>query len=115
MRQLAKMGCSQLFPEDFQAWQHGPVIPELYQQYQHFQWRQISDDIEPPQCDSLEFLRDIVSAYGRYDGAALSTMTHREQPWFEARGDLGELEGSTEIISKDALRSYFASKLKVHA
>ncbi|NER46125.1 MAG: DUF4065 domain-containing protein [Symploca sp. SIO1A3] len=104
----------ELFPEDFQAWQHGPVIPELYYKYQHFQWRQISDDIEPPQCDSLDFLRDIVSAYGRYDGAALSTMTHREQPWLEVRGDLDELEGSTEIISKDALRSYFASKLKAH-
>ncbi|NET61942.1 MAG: hypothetical protein F6K47_39245 [Symploca sp. SIO2E6] len=94
---------------------HPTALFELYQQYQHFQWRQISDDIEPPQCDSLEFLRDIVSAYGRYDGATLSTMTHREQPWFEVRGNLGELEGSTEIISKDALRSYFASKLKVHA
>ena len=105
----------ELFPEDFQAWQHGPVVPELYQQYQHFHWRQITDEIELPNVEFLEFLRDIVSAYGRYDGAALSTMTHREQPWLEARGDLGELEGCIEVIPKHALRSYFESQLKVYA
>lgn len=105
----------ELFPEDFQAWQHGPVVPELHQQYQHFQWRQITDEIELPNVEFLEFLRDIVSAYGRYDGAALSTMTHREQPWLEARGNLDELEGSTEVITKDSLRSYFESQLKVYA
>ncbi|NEQ96820.1 MAG: DUF4065 domain-containing protein [Cyanothece sp. SIO2G6] len=104
----------ELFPEDFQAWQHGPVVPELYQQYKHFQWRQITDEVERSKVDCLEFLRDIVSAYGRYDGAALSTMTHREQPWLNARGNLDELAGSTEIISKDSLRSYFESKLKVY-
>ena len=105
----------ELFPEDFQAWQHGPVIPELYHKYKHLQWRQISDEFDTPQCDSITFLQDIVSAYGRYDGAALSTMTHRESPWLKARGDLSELEGSTEVISKDSLRSYFMSKLKVYA
>lgn len=105
----------ELFPENFQAWQHGPVVTELYHKYKHFQWKQISDDIDPPQLNSLVFLKDIVLAYGRYDGAALSTMTHREQPWIEARGDLGELEGSTEIISKDSLRSYFASRLRAYA
>jgi len=104
----------ELFPEDFQAWQHGPVVPELYHQYKHFQWRQITDEMELPKEDFFEFLQDIVSAYGRYDGAALSTMTHREQPWLETRGDLDELEGSTKVISKDALCSYFESKLKVY-
>ena len=104
----------ELFPDDFQAWQHGPVVPELYQQYKHFQWRQITDEIELPNETFLGFLRDIVSAYGRYDGAALSTMTHREQPWLETRGNLDELEGSTEVIPKDRLRAYFESKLKVY-
>jgi uncharacterized phage-associated protein len=57
-------------------------------------------------------LKDIVSAYGRYDGAALSTMTHREKPWLEARGNLDESEGSNELITKQSLRDYFALKLK---
>ncbi|MFK8185027.1 MAG: Panacea domain-containing protein [Phormidesmis sp.] len=108
----------ELFPEDFQAWQHGPVIPELYQQYKHFQWRQISDDVEPPESPESDFyllLQEIVSAYGRYDGAALSTMTHREKPWMDARGTLEELEGSTEVIAKDSLRNYFIARLSACA
>lgn len=106
---------AQLFPDDFQAWQHGPVVYDLYTKYKHFQWRQISEEIdgsgEGPMTD---FLRDIVSAYGRFDGAALSTMTHRETPWLNARGDLDESEGSVAFISKDSIKEYFTSKLKVH-
>ena len=30
-----------LFEEDFEAWVHGPVIPELYQEYKSFGWRPI--------------------------------------------------------------------------
>ena len=70
----------ELFPEDFQAWQHGPVVFELYASYKRYQWRQISEEIGESDQSHYEFLRDIVAAYGRYDGAALSTMTHRESP-----------------------------------
>lgn len=101
----------QLFPEDFQAWQHGPVVVDLYHKFKHFQWRQISDEITAVDEKIKDFITDIVAAYGRYDGAALSTMTHRESPWLEARGTLDESEGSVEIITKDAMKSYFQSKL----
>ncbi|EHI5143940.1 DUF4065 domain-containing protein [Vibrio alginolyticus] len=101
----------ELFGEDFQAWQHGPVIVDLYHKYKHYQWRQITDDIPSFNEDLRDFLTDIVAAYGRYDGAALSTMTHRESPWLDARGDLDESEGSSEVITKDSLHKFFAAKL----
>ncbi|MFM6174756.1 MAG: Panacea domain-containing protein [Sphaerospermopsis kisseleviana] len=31
-----------LFNEDFEAWIHGPVVPELYHYYKKFGWRNIS-------------------------------------------------------------------------
>src|SRR5260221_3271487 len=34
-----------LFQEDFQAWVHGPVIPELYQKYKSFAWQPIVTDV----------------------------------------------------------------------
>jgi len=105
---------SELFPDDFQAWQHGPVVPDLYSKYKHFQWRQIDEEIDTPNPERLDFLQDIVSAYGRYDGAALSTMTHRESPWLDAREGIDESEGSSAVISKDRLSDYFLSKLKAH-
>jgi uncharacterized phage-associated protein len=104
----------ELFCEEFQAWQHGPVVYELYSQYKHFQWRQITDDVDEINAEVGKFLQDIVAAYGRYDGAALSTMTHRESPWVDARGDLDESEGSTALITKESLKKFFQAKLKLH-
>jgi len=101
-----------LFPEDFQAWQHGPVVKSLYHKYQEFKWRQINNEIEEPKTKHLSFLKDIVGAYGRYDGAALSTMTHRESPWIEARGGLSESAGSNEVVSKDSMKKFFSGKLQ---
>ncbi|MGY0562083.1 MAG: Panacea domain-containing protein [Paraglaciecola chathamensis] len=100
----------ELFSEDFQAWQHGPVLYDLYSKYKSYQWRQITEEIKPANDSHREFLQDIVAAFGRYDGAALSTMTHRESPWLDARGDLDESEGSTAIISKTALKDFFSKK-----
>jgi len=102
----------ELFPDDFQAWQHGPVVYPLYLKYQEFRWRPISTELpEETQGGHVPFLRDIVSAYGRFDGAALSTMTHREAPWIDARGGIPESEGSSEVITKESMRSYFAGRL----
>jgi uncharacterized phage-associated protein len=103
----------ELFPEDFQAWQLGPVIPALYHQYKHLAWRPISDEFKLPKLapDVLEHLEEIVAAYGRYDGAALSTMTHRERPWRSARGELLDTSNSEETISKGSMRRFFARKL----
>lgn len=103
-----------IFPEDFQAWQHGPVIYDLYSKFKHFQWRQIGDEVGEITADLKEFINEIVSAYGRYDGAALSTMTHREKPWLEARKGLDESQGSTATITKDSLSDFFTSKLKAN-
>lgn len=102
----------ELFPEDFQAWQHGPVIYDLYNKYKDYKWHPIDEEIEEPEETNDERLKLIVSAYGRYDGAALSTMTHREKPWLDARGDLDESQGSNALITKNSLRVYFASKLR---
>jgi len=103
-----------LFEEDFQAWQHGPVIYSLYNKYREYKWRPINEEIEITDNEHSDLIRDVVSAYGRFDGAALSTMTHREQPWLSARGDLDESEGCSESIQKDSLRDYFSRKLRVN-
>ena len=100
-----------LFSDNFEAWQHGPVISTLYQKYKHFQWHPINDEIRKQAYDKYDFIKDIVSAYGRFDGAALSTMTHRESPWISARKGLDESEGCTVVISKESLRIFFKEKL----
>lgn len=102
----------QLFPEDFQAWQHGPVVPELYAKYKDLQWRAIDAVMPPANATVSDLVIEVVAAYGRFDGAALSNMTHREAPWVDARGDLPESEGSREVISKESIHAFFAAKLQ---
>ncbi|WP_122279709.1 Panacea domain-containing protein [Pseudomonas syringae group genomosp. 3] len=105
----------ELFPEDFQAWQHGPVIPTLYSEYKDYGWKSIAKEF-PEQPSNLDDfisneLCDIVAAYGRFDGAALSTMTHREKPWIEARGELAEDQGSRAVIEKKTMKTFFNNML----
>lgn len=112
-------GRETLFEEDFQAWVHGPVIMDLYQEYKEFGWRAITSDVpEGARLDAnsneYELVRSVVEAYGRFDGAALSTMTHRETPWLSARGDTDPTKGSQETISKASIAEYFIPKLKAH-
>jgi uncharacterized phage-associated protein len=102
----------ELFPEDFQAWQHGPVVPDLYTKYRDYQWRAIDAELPETTNASAGLVVDVVAAYGRFDGAALSNMTHKEAPWMSARGDIPESDGSREIISKESIRAFFASKLQ---
>lgn len=110
------MNKTELFPDDFQAWQHGPVNPELYSQYKHYRWKAIDVDIDTIQDsqiteDEKNHIQKVVSAFGRFDGAALSTMTHREEPWLEARQGIPEDHGSTELIKKSTMESYFSKQL----
>jgi uncharacterized phage-associated protein len=106
-----------LFEEDFETWTYGPVITALYQEYKDYGWRSIQKEFEFPELEpeKVEFVEQIVEAYGRYDGAALATMTHREDPWLEARKGLSEIEGSNALISKDSMKSFFESKLAASA
>lgn len=102
----------ELFQDDFQAWQHGPVVYDLYDRYRDYKWCQITEEVGESDKTILAFITDVVSAYGRYDGAALSTMTHRESPWLDARGNLDESQGSSAIITKESMRDFFAAKLR---
>ena len=93
------------------------MITALYQEYKDYGWRSIQEEFELPEIEpeKLESIEQIVEAYGRYDGAALVTMTHREDPWLEARKGLSETEGSNALISKDSMKSFLERKLAAYA
>ncbi|WP_377154206.1 Panacea domain-containing protein [Roseateles sp. UC29_93] len=102
-----------LFPEDFEARQNGPTIAELHAKYGSLQWHPIDAQWHTPLEDApgYQTVREVVAAFGRFDGAALSNMTHNEAPWLDARNGLPENMGSRELISKDAMRKYFLTQL----
>lgn len=103
-----------LFSSDFQAWQHGPVTKELYDEYKHFGWKPIDVEIILSYDQDIkedEFLTEVVSYFGSYDGATLSAMTHKESPWLDARKGIPDSEPSTELITKESLYNYFIQQV----
>ncbi|WP_204106367.1 MULTISPECIES: type II toxin-antitoxin system antitoxin SocA domain-containing protein [Spirulina sp. CCY15215] len=102
-----------LFDDDFEAWIHGPVIPELYKKYQRFQWYPIKEAVTPKlPSDVVAFLQEVADEYFACDGYELEKMTHIEKPWKMARGCLLLDEPSHTIIRKDWIKEYYASRVQ---
>lgn len=111
---LAERKGTPLFSEDFQAWALGPVCRELYDSYKSYRYLPINVDINesPLDSDLEEHIEAIVASYGRYDAAALSTMTHKEEPWVSARGTTPEGGNCETVISKKVMQQYFSKVLQ---
>lgn len=102
-----------LFEEDFEAWVHGPVIPALYQNYKSFGWQPILKDADPklPE-DILQFLHEVAEEYFTCDAYELEQMTHVEEPWNRARGDLPPDAISNETIEKEWMKEYYGARVE---
>lgn len=100
-----------LFPEDFQAWRGGPVVPELYALHRgKFLIRpgELSSGDSSALTDAERGLIDgVCSALGGMTGAALSERTHRENPWLNAREGLTPSAPSDAVITQEAMRRYY--------
>jgi len=106
---LATRGCG-LFVAPIKAWTHGPVVAELRPRFANF-----GSDPIPATEASEEGLNDADRAfvwwvwkrYGRYTGAFLRQLTHREPPWREARGTLPEGARSDATIDENRMKEHF--------
>jgi uncharacterized phage-associated protein len=107
----------ELFPDDFQAWIHGPVIPDLYHSYKSFGWSPILKQVKQESLlasmpsEILDFLQEISEEYFSCDAYELERMTHAEDPWLIARGNLPPDAPSCSVIEKEWMHSYYGSKL----
>lgn len=97
----------ELFKDDFEAWEHGPVIPSLYREFSKYGSSAIpkpkSFTFRPYTQEEKEFLREIYNAYGQFSAWALSEMTHQTLPWKNAKRN--------EIISKESMKAYFSTRI----
>ena len=96
----------------FEAWVHGPVSPELYQICKRSM--NTVDGQEPNNLDlkTAEFVDVILSMYGSLTGEQLETLTHSEEPWKQARGELPYWQGSRRRISEDIMSGYYRKELE---
>lgn len=77
-----------LFKNRIEAWQYGPVIPDLYHATKSYGRNPMPlDKVGDPEAISVsdedrQFLEEIYEKYGHFDGIALSYLTHQSgTPW----------------------------------
>jgi uncharacterized phage-associated protein len=103
----------ELFPEDFQAWANGPVIRSLYALHRK-QFLVNSQTFAQGNSDALSeeqkaAIDKVMSFYGEKNAQWLSDLTHREDPWRLARGELPPGAASEAIIDKGSMHEYYSA------
>lgn len=97
-----------LFPEKFQAWMSGPVIPELFWRWNEFGIGPVPRPEAVPAlpCATAEFLAEVATVYLPYDVWQLHWKTRAEAPWQKARA--GRVDGPCEEeMSEAEMMAYF--------
>jgi len=110
---------SPLFEEDFQAWIHGPVIPDLYDKYADFGWQDIDDiksvrglELSSLSSEDKDFLNEVVQEYLDCDDYELEQMIRVEVPWNKTRDNLAPDEPSHKVIKKEWIKEYYGARAK---
>lgn len=100
-----------LFDERVEAWTHGPVIPELYQQCKVYGKNPIpfteekTASLQVFNSDERELLDEVFEVFGQYSAWKLREMTHEETPWLNHEARAG-------VISQDEIREYFKTRIQ---
>ena len=102
-----------LIQDNFEAWAHGPVVRSLYAKYRKNGWEALAPEAGPrvPQ-DVASYLEAVFDEYGQYGAKKLEEITHSEEPWLDARGDLPPEAASDTKISKLLMRNYYGDKIE---
>jgi len=102
-----------LFSNRIEAWANGPVSPELFDRHRgkfiieaaDFSYAN-DDSLNENQKDTIN---KVIEFYNKYDSASLSELTHREDPWKDARKRANVEEGDrcNEEIKLDDMQKYY--------
>ena len=97
-----------LFTDSPEAWQYGPVVPSVYQQYKQFGGNTITDIplVEPEgfSAEETNLMRGVWEGYRGYSAIQLSALTHQPNtPWAITR----QLSGPGTPISDDLIKEHY--------
>jgi uncharacterized phage-associated protein len=93
----------ELFIEDIEAWQYGPVIPDIYNKFKKYGHSTIPKEegreLNSPK-DSIETINVVWRDYKNYPAFELVKNTHKEEPWKKA-------SVTYSIMKKESIKEYF--------
>jgi uncharacterized phage-associated protein len=102
-----------LFGARIEAWANGPVVPEIYRQHRgkfsisFKDWK--TGDLSKLRQDERATIDAVLAGYGKLDGRQLSHLTHNEDPWKDARGDLPATASSSAVIKPEAMQQFYGA------
>jgi uncharacterized phage-associated protein len=104
---------SPAFVERVEAWQHGPVVRETWDNFKKYGQNPIpfDEEAEDPNSVSEEtkgFIRSVWEHYGKFSASALYRKTHNETPWLKTWGNRSSDEYSQDEIDQELMMSYFS-------
>ena len=112
---------TRLFDENFQAWVHGPVSPEIFHRLKTTKMlyssvgradRQPDFDPEAIPEETRRHIDSILEIYAGFTDTQLESLTHFEEPWTSARAGIPPSQPSARGISDDVMRDYYRSRMK---
>lgn len=94
-----------LFLDKIEAWEHGPVIPNLYDIYKKYGARSIPKPKRVNMsiyCDKIKnLLTEVYQVYGQFSAWYLHNLTHEEPPWQKAYPN--------GTITRKSMKEYFST------
>lgn len=96
-----------LFDGDFEAWPMGPVNTDVRV---YFNWGDVSMLRSDLSADEAATVDAVVDYYGKHYGSGLSALTHKEEPWKEAREGLAPNAHSARDISRTTMRRFYTTQ-----
>lgn len=104
-----------LFSEEFEAWANGPVCRELFNLHKG-EYSITAEDIleknlsnEPLTREERETIDVVLESYASRNAQWLSTLTHMEAPWNDARVGIPDGAACCNIITKESMAMYYGS------
>lgn len=101
---------NELYQDEIEAWQHGPVCPTIYHDLKQFG----SNTIPCDECkkdfgsifneEQMELLDEIYDIFGQFSAWKLRDMTHEEPTWMNNKD-------SASIISHSEMKEYFKTRV----
>lgn len=103
---LSKVGKS-LFSDDIEAWEYGPVIPNVYHKFKTKGSDPIicEEDKSALLDEDRETLKKIWGTFGGYSASKLVDIAHAHTPWKEAN------QLANKVISHKAIKEYYTPLL----
>ncbi|NMA74483.1 MAG: DUF4065 domain-containing protein [Bacteroidales bacterium] len=97
------------FSENIEAWQYGPVVPDVYHALKKYGSNGISyKELKKPRVklkkSQVELIDVILDIYGEYSAIGLMNLTHSEDPWKKTE--------ISDVISHKKLTIFFKTKIK---